>query len=207
MPSTRVNYLPNKRFLDLQATLQDHIAQIGQLVDYQNFAGLCGPGTLRWLNGVFRGVGATEGSVWLLDQGGEHLVIAHNSGPDAEKLLGFKQPLSRGLVGTVFATEQGLVENQVYQNALHDHELNRRLRQTTYAMIVVPFYFLDERRGVITCVQLVDVAVEPGEAIPAEIRPAGFSGKDLTVVKDAASILRELVEFRLLRATVGWNPP
>jgi hypothetical protein len=204
MANTRLNYLPNKSFLDLHATLQDHLAKIAQLVDYRNFPGLCDPGILRWLNGIFAGVGATEGSIWLLEK--EHLVIAYNSGPNAEKVLGFKQPLSRGLVGTVFATEQGLVENKVYQNTQHDHQLNRMLRQTTYAMIVVPFYFLNERRGVITCVQLVDVFVEAGEAIPAEMSPAGFTSKDLTVLKDAASILRELVDFRLLRTAVGWNP-
>ncbi|MBV9299040.1 MAG: hypothetical protein JO066_08690 [Verrucomicrobia bacterium] len=206
MANTRMNLLPNKRFLDLHATLIDHLANIARLVDYRNFPSLCDAGIFRWLNGVFASVGATEGSIWLLDQEKEHLVIAYNSGPNAEKLLGFKQPLSRGLLGTVFATEQGLVENKVYQNAQHDHQLNRMLRQTTYAMIVVPFYFLNERRGVISCVQLVDIFMEPSEAISAEMNPSGFTGNDVTVLKDAAAILRELVDFRLLQTTVGWNP-
>jgi hypothetical protein len=205
MANTRLNCLPNKSFLDLRATLQDHLEKIAQLVDDRNFQDLCDPGIFRWFNGIVAGVGATEGSIWLLDREKEHLVIAYNNGPNAEKVLGFKQSLSKGLVGTVFATEQGMVENSVYKNTHHDHQLNSLLRETTYAMIVVPFYFLNERRGVITCVQLVNLSLEAGESIPLEMSPAGFTGKHLTALKDAASILRELVDFRILRTTVGWN--
>ena len=64
--------------------------------------------------------------------------------------MGFRQPLNRGIVSTVLASEQAFIENEVYKNARHDDKLNESLAQTTFAMIVVPFYFLNECRGVVS---------------------------------------------------------
>ena len=52
MANTRLNCLPNKSFLDLRATLQDHLEKIAQLVDDRNFQDLCDPGIFRWFNGI-----------------------------------------------------------------------------------------------------------------------------------------------------------
>src|SRR5271166_3757715 len=146
-----------------------------------------------------------EGSIWLLDTEKKNLVIAYNSGPNAQKVIGFAQSLSNGLVSATFATEQGMVENEVYKNVEHDHELNRLLNQTTYAMIVVPFYFLNQRRGVISCVQLIDAYIAAGQAIPVGAIPPGFARKDLVALKDGASIMRDLIDFQMLREALGWN--
>ena len=66
--------------------------------------------------------------------------------------------MSEGIISLVVASEHAFVENQVYKNKSHSAALNKKLGKTTYAMIAVPLYFLNQVRGVISCVQLLDVA-------------------------------------------------
>lgn len=200
-----MNFIPSEVFLDLKPALQDQLAKMARLIDHRNFVDFCDPIIFRFLERTFAAVGAAEGSIWLLDTEKKNLVIAYNSGPNAQKVIGFAQSLSKGLVSATFATEQGLVENEVYKNVEHDHELNRLLNQTTYAMIVVPFYFLNQRRGVITCVQLIDAYLAAGQAVPVGPIPPGFARKDLVALKDGASIMRDLIDFQMLREALGWN--
>jgi hypothetical protein len=103
------------------------------------------------------------------------------------------------------ASENAFVENQVYKNAKHDATLDERLHKTTYAMIAVPLYFLNQVRGVVTCVQLLDVLVEEGQAAPVERTPTGFSPSDLNAVQTTAAVVRDLIDYRLLGTAVGWN--
>ena len=48
--------------------------------------------------------GAHEGTVWLVDEAGEFLLPAINTGPRAGEMIGrFRQPLKSGLICMVFA--------------------------------------------------------------------------------------------------------
>jgi hypothetical protein len=93
----------------------------------------------------------------LLDQEKQHLVAAFNSGANADKIVGFKQPLNKGIISLVVASERAFIDSNVYKNSNYSAVLDEKLHNTTYAMIAVPLYFLNEVRGVITCVQLIDV--------------------------------------------------
>ena len=117
----------------------------------ENFGSVCPPVLFELLGHAFQVARANEGSVWLLDIRKENLVITYNSGPNAASIVGFRQPLNRGIVSTVLVSEQAFIENEVYKNARHDDKLNESLAQTTFAMIVVPLYFLNECRGVVSC--------------------------------------------------------
>src|SRR5450432_1932786 len=82
---------------------------------------------------------------------------------------------NEGSICLVVASENAFIENQVYKNKSHSTALNKKLGKTTYAMIAVPLYFLNQVRGVISCVQLFDVLVEEGQAAPVGRTPPGFS--------------------------------
>jgi len=145
----------------------------------------------------FTEAGADEGTVWLLEQAGEFLVPAWNTGPHAEQLVGkFKQPLSAGLICMVFASEQPFLENEVWKNTRQSKLLDSMLELQTNAMIAVPFYFLRGCRGVVSCVQLNKAGAPAGP---------GFRPEHLAHVQRAAALLSQLVEFRLLSRTVGWS--
>src|SRR5256885_3098485 len=118
--------------------------------------------------------------------------------------MGFKQPVSKGIVSLVVASEHPFVENQVYKNAKHSKTLDEKLRKTTYAMIAVPLYFLNEARGVISCVQLLDVEVRDGQAEAASEKPAGFGPPELNAIQTIAAVSRDLIYHRLIRTAVGW---
>jgi len=174
MKATRANFLPEQRFVPLRPALQEYLGKLGAAVTPENFMSICDEMVLKLLKETFARIGANEGSIWLIDPEKQHLVVAFNSGQNTEKILGFKQPLSKGIVSLVVASENAFVENQVYKNAKHSKDLDQKLQKTTYAMIAVPFYFLNEVRGVISCVQLLDVEVRDGQAEATGKKPSGF---------------------------------
>lgn len=204
-PATRANFLPEPRFVPLRPALQEHLAKLGAAVTPDNFLSICDEMVLKLLQEAFARIAADEGSIWLLDQEKQHLVVAYNSGPNSEKIMGFKQPVTKGIVSLVVASEHAFVENQVYKNAKHSATLDKKLQKTTYAMVAVPFYFLNEVRGVISCVQLLDVVLHDGAATATGETPGGFGPPELNAIQTIAAVVRDLIDYRLLGTAVGWN--
>ena len=205
MKSTRANFLPEQRFVPLRPALQEHLSKLGVAVTPENFLSICDEMMLKLLKETFARIEADEGSIWLLDPEKQHLVVAFNSGPNTAKIVGFKQPVSKGIVSLVVASEHAFVENQVYKNAKHSKDLDKKLHKTTYAMIAVPFYFLNEVRGVLSCVQLLDVEVRDGQAEATGDAPRGFGPAELNAIQTVAAVVRDLIDYRLLGTAVGWN--
>ena len=191
--------LPDARFAPLRAALSERLNAVAATIRPGNFASLLDPLMLDVLQRGFAEATAHEGSIWLLDAEGRHLVPAWNNGPKAAELVcRYKQPLDRGLISMVFASEQPFVENEVYKNQEFDPGLDQRLGLHTCALIETPFSFLKACRGVISCVQVK----KAGENIPD---PPGFSPQHLAAVQRASTLLSRLLEFRLLGSTVGWE--
>jgi len=203
--SSRVNFLPDERFLSLRSALKERLHKMADILTPENIGGILDVRIESVLRDSFDRVGADEGSLWLLDPEREHLVIAYNTGAQASEIVGFKQPVGSGIVSTSLASEQGFAENEVYKHELHSRLLDDKLRLTTYAMIVVPFYFLNACRGVISCVQLFNVRREADQTVPAGPIPPGFAIEQLNLIKRASLIISDLIDYRLLRVTVGWD--
>jgi hypothetical protein len=203
--SSRVNFLPDERFLSLRSALKERLHKMADILTPENIGGILDVRIESVLRDSFDRVGADEGSLWLLDPEKEHLVIAYNTGAQASEIVGFKQPVGSGIVSTSLASEQGFAENEVYKHELHSRLLDDKLRLTTYAMIVVPFYFLNACRGVISCVQLFNVRREADQTVPAGPIPSGFAIEQLNLIKRASLIISDLIDYRLLRVTVGWD--
>ncbi len=203
--TSRANFLPEQRFLPLRPALQEHLTKVGNAITPENFLSICDEMMLKVLRDTFDRINADEGSIWLLDPEKKTLVATYNNGPNSEKIVGFRHPLSEGIISLVVASENTFVENQVYKNKSHSATLSKRLGRTTYAMIAVPLYFLNQVRGVLSCVQLFDVLVEEGQAAPAGRTPPGFSPGDLNAVQTAAAVIRDLIDYRMLGIAVGWN--
>jgi hypothetical protein len=197
--ATRLTILPDPAFAELEPVLSERLAQIGASMRAGQFGSLLDPLMREVLQNGFSEAGADEGTVWLLDEAGENLMPAHNTGPDAEQLVGrFKQPLNTGLISMVFTSEQPFLENEVSKNARQSKLLDSLLQTQTSAMIAVPFYFLDDCRGVVSCVQL-----KPSG--PRDADPPGFRSEHLAGIQRTAALLSRLVEFQLLSKTVGWT--
>jgi hypothetical protein len=196
--SRRFNLLADPSFGPLQSALQERIGAAAAALDAETFPDLFDP----VMRGVFAtslaNAGAHEGALWLVDAAGENLVPVINTGPNAEGFVGeYRQPLSRGLISMVFATEQPFCENEVYRHQVQDKTLDSRLGVLTCSMIAVPFYFARQLRGVISCVQL-----KPQDA-PED--PPGFSMASIRDVQLAAEVLSRLLDHRLVAVTVGWE--
>jgi len=186
-------------FEDLKPVLQERLARVGASIHIEQFGAIFDPLMRQILQQGFAEAGAHEGTVWLLDEGGEHLTPAYNSGPQADQFVGkFKQPLNAGLICMVFASEQPFLENEVWKNAQQSKLLDSMLEVQTFAMIAVPFNFLRACRGVISCVQLK-------HSRSREPDPAGFRPEHLASIQRAATLLSQLIESRLLSRTVGWE--
>ncbi len=196
--STRLNILPDPAFQDLQPVLAERLERIGARVHAEQFGSLLDPLLHQVLEQGFAAAGAHEGTVWLLDEPGAHLVPAYNTGPQALKLVGrFKQPLNAGLICMVFASEQPFLENEVWKNSQQSKLLDDLLQVQTCAMIAVPFYFLRACRGVVSCVQLK----RPGSPEPL---PPGFRPEHLAGIQATTALVSQLIEYKLLSRAVGW---
>lgn len=196
--AARLNILPDERISSLSPSLENRLIAVGEQVRPENFPSLCDSMIRHVLEQGFSLAGADSGLVWLLDETRESLVPCYGIGESAEKLvLHYRQSLHEGIVSMVMMSEQPFVENEVFKNELHSKIVDMKLQQQTYAMIVVPFYFLRQCRGVISCVQLKQPDSD-------DIDPPGFRADHLHAVQRAASVLTELIDYRLLRQTVQW---
>ncbi|HEX4630873.1 MAG TPA: GAF domain-containing protein [Chthoniobacterales bacterium] len=205
MKSTRANFLPEQRFVPLRPALQEHLAKLGQAVTPENFLSICDEVLLKLLKESFTRIQADEGSIWLLDPEKQHLIAAYNSGSRSEDIVGFKLPVTRGIISLVVSSEHPFVENNVYKNDKQDKSLDKKLGKLTYAMIAVPLYFLNEVRGVISCVQLQDCDIVDGKGVPKGPTPPGFGPAELDTIQTIAAVVRDLIDYRLMGTAVGWN--
>ena len=204
----RLNLLPDRSFLDLKPALVERLERIGAGLRAEQFASALDPLMRQVLDRGFAEAGAHEGTVWLLDANEHHLVPAYNNGPNAHRMVGrFKQPLSAGLICMVFASEQPFLENEVQANALQSKLLDSALAVRTTAMLAVPFSFLRAPRGVISCVQLENTRAGKGSSGAPPPPPAapGFRPEHLAGLQLAATLVAQLLEFRLLSRAVGWS--
>jgi len=194
--SSRCTILPEPQFAERRELLAERLAGVARAVNPGNFASLLDPLMREVIHRGFDGVQAHEGTIWLLDKNEENLIPAYNTGPNAAKIVGqFQQPLNSGLVSMVLASEQPFVENEVYKNAHQSKLLDTALDVQTFALIAVPFYFLRNCQGVVSCVQL-DHPGAPGSR--------GFTPADLALVQTHTMILTRLLEYRVLSSTVDW---
>jgi hypothetical protein len=106
--------------------------------------------------------------------------------------------LDRGLISMVFSTGQPFCENNISDNPEHDKAVDRETGFSTTAMIAVPFYFAQQCRGIVSCVQL---RKKPGSA-PTR---AGFDMESMREVSRAASLLTRLFDFKLISRIIGYG--
>jgi len=196
MSPPRLSLLPATAIAPFLPDLKKHLSAVAEGVTADNLSSLLDGVMTRLITGTFERIGASEGSIWLHDNTRNSLVMAFNTGSNAEALVGkFSQPLTAGIISMVFANEQGFVENHVFRNSQHDKTLDTKLRLRTESMIATPFYFLAACRGIISCVQLQ----QPN----AHHEARGFSEQDLLAVRHTATILGKLLDERILRIVVG----
>lgn len=192
--------LPDEGLSGLRPTLLERLRLAARETCDASFDAVFDPGMLALLLKGFDQVGADEGTIWLIDNSRTTLVPRFNSGPRAEGFVGIhRQPLSKGMISMVVATEQPICENEVYKNARQDKEVDRRLGLRTCAMIAVPLVFCGEIRGVLSCVQ-----VRQSESDDPD--PPGFTSDHLIQMQLTANLIGRLLEARLQSHCLGLSP-
>ncbi len=173
--------------------IERRLARAAGSVTPEEFKTLLGDPGRAMLRATMESVEGDSTSIWLADLAEKHLVVTH-SFPD-ESLVGWKQPVTEGLTSLVFASEQSLCENNVYQNAHHSKRVDDAMDQVTCALIATPFYFGGALQGVVSCVQLKN-GREADD-------PSGFSARDLGRIRRLSTVLERLVNYRLLTTLIG----
>lgn len=181
---------PDPELSEHAASIERSLARAAQHLTPEDFAGLIGDPGLFVLRSTMRLVEADSMSVWIVDPEREHLVVTHTE-PDPA-FLGWRQPLSEGLITLTFASEHRLCENQVYLNQDHSKKVDEALSQVTCAMMATPFYLAGNLRGVVSCVQLKDSPEAPD--------PPGFSARCLNRLGHLSTVLERLANYRLLNS-------
>ncbi len=197
MPKSRLTLLADERFASLRPSLQERLTSAGNSITAENFDSMLDDTMRRAIQLAFGQAGADEGTVWLVDTARKNLLPAYNTGPNAEQFVAkFRQPLDRGLVSMVFSNEKPFTENEVPKNAAQDKTLDKKLNVQTLAMIIVPLYFLEACRGVISCVKL-------GTPGTARKDSQGFPENAQTFLVHGATTLGRLLDLHVLRITLG----
>lgn len=198
MNSSRLNILPDERFAEMRPELRARLLSVADAITPERFVSLC-DGMVNYLLEQGRMALSADGAlVWLLDPEQENLVPSYGLGESSQKLvLNHVQPLREGIVSMVMQSEQPFLENEVYKNEKHSKLVDQKLRQRTYAMVVVPFYFIKACRGVLSYVQVT----EPGQE---DAPPRGFGADDLITLQRTGAIITELIDYRILRETLSW---
>jgi hypothetical protein len=137
----------------LRAAVRLRLSQAAAAITPEAFASLLPLHCKYFLRWLFGYVGADEGTIWLADVEGKNLVPAYNTGPRAEDLVG---------------NGQSFVENEVHKNVDHSKRVDHALGQRTEAMMIVPFNFLGDIHGVISCVVLGEATGEKSRQFTAE---------------------------------------
>lgn len=196
MSPSRLTLLPDERLAPLLPSLEESLAAAAEGVTPDTFVSLLDDTMRRVIQLSFRQAEADDGTLWLVDEAKEALVPAYNTGPDAERILKFRQPLTAGLVSMVFGNERPFMENQVPKNARQDKTLDKQLGKQTLAMVIVPFYFLGACRGVISCVKM---------GVPGEVQPESqrFAESAQAFLVHGSTVLGRLLDLSVLRTTLG----
>jgi hypothetical protein len=195
MEESRLTLLADETLRSILPALMARHSSVARSITPQNFGSIL-DGTMRQsFQNALEMAGASEGSLWLVDQASESLVIAYNSGPNSGKLVAkFKQPLRSGLISMVFFSEQPFIENKIFRNSLQDRTLDSMLKVRTYAMIAVPFYFLHQCRGVASCVQLIP---------DANTQANGFRPAHEASFRNAIVTIGRLIDYWVICQTIG----
>lgn len=193
----RLSLLPSPEFEKLTPLLSERVVRSALILNDRNLGSFLDSTMKDLLRRAFEKVGAHEGAVWLVDSAGKNLVICHAWGSRSEMVLGFQQPVDKGIVSMVFATEQPFCENKVYANRLQARAIDEKLGMLTCSMIAVPLMFARSLRGIVSCIRVKEDAAAPD--------PEGFPPDALGEMQFATHVLGKLIEFELVGLITGWD--
>jgi hypothetical protein len=193
----RFTLLPDSRFRKHASALTDRMDQAAKLITRDTFSDFADDLMTTVLEDGFYTADGDEGTLWLVNPRKPELDAVFNNGPTAEKVLTYSQRLDRGLISMVFSTGQSFCENNISENPKHDKTVDRITGSVTRAMIAVPFYFAQQCRGILSCVQLAD---RPRISTRGE-----FDMDSMREVNRAASLLTRLFDFKLISRIIGYG--
>ncbi|MCD6360791.1 MAG: GAF domain-containing sensor histidine kinase [Armatimonadetes bacterium] len=89
-------------------------------------------------------VGACAGSIILYDADKDKLVFTHVVGPTADDLVGMEMDPDKGIAGSVFASGQLRVSEDVTTEAEHASEIGEKVDYQTKNMVTVPLKSVED---------------------------------------------------------------
>ncbi len=195
MPHRNISILPDPLLRESAATVERRLCETSARLSIDDLEDLMDRVSRGVFDAAMAEVAADSGTIWLADEERTKLVVGYShSQPD---LLGREQPLDEGLISLVLASEHGICENKVYQNARHSKRIDEAFHFITCAMIAVPFYLGGSVRGVISAVQLKRDAEAPD--------PPGFTGRHLARMQQLSTTTERLLNYNLLRILFDLN--
>lgn len=173
--------------------IERKLARSAESITPEVFKSTLGDPGKSMLRAIMESVNGDSTSIWLSDIEEKNLIVTHSN--PSEELIGLSIPITEGLTSLVYASEQSICENNVYQNANHSKRVDDTVGQITCSIIATPFYFGGALQGVVSCVQIKESEEAPD--------PAGFSARDLGRIRRLSTVIERLVNYRLLTQLIG----
>ncbi len=195
MPSHHTSILPDPTLRESAHEVESRLAACAARLSIDDLDCLMDRVSRGVFGAAMTDIGSESGTIWLADEARTKMTVGYSH--SEPQLVGREQSLDEGLISLALATEHGICENKVYQNARHSKRIDEALHFITCAMIAVPFYLGGSVRGVISAVQLKRQSDDPD--------PPGFTGSHLSRVQQLSATTERLLNYNLLRLLFDLN--
>ncbi|MEM0896549.1 MAG: GAF domain-containing protein [Verrucomicrobiota bacterium] len=174
---------------DLSAMLEHRLSETAEELRPEDLRSLIDPIARSLFGAAMSVIGSDSATIWVADK--ERTKLTVGFADEEPKLIGQEQPLDKGLISLVLASEHAICENKVYQHAEHSKLIDDALGFITCGMIAVPFYLGGQLSGVISCVQL--------KKCESDSDPDGFTAAHLSEVQKISKVIERLVNYRIVQ--------
>jgi hypothetical protein len=193
--NTTMRWLPDQRVVPYAASIEERVGNFAGSIRAATFMEFLDPLMKRLIVDSYRGSGAHEGVIWLLDREQKNLLCACQVGTASRKLSRFVLPLESGVSGMVMATQQPFCENNLSANRAAASVLEERMGVIVCSRVLVPFFIAGTMRGIVSA-YLTKPTLDAPE-------PQGFDTDAVEEISLLARLLTRLFDHKLLCAAIG----
>ncbi len=129
------------------------------------------------------------GGLFFFDEQSNELVFRCATGRHAEKLVGFRLPLSRGIIGQSFRADKPIIVNDAANDPRRSHVIDTVINVQCYNLVSVPF---TTPAGARACLEFVN-----------RYRQAPFIDYDVELIKAIAALMSLVIDHAQQRSAMA----
>ena len=149
-------------------------------------------------------IGARAGSLFLIDLATDELVFEVAIGPEADRIEGFRMPMTQGIAGLVATSGQPMAVSDARENPRVFKEIGDRVKHHPESILCVPLFYGDRVIGVFEMIDKVAGSSFTGE----DMRVLGMFANQAAIAIELSRTYRHVMPLMVeLLAALGETDP